>query len=317
MHDNPEHNKDVSAAVLRDGDMQVALLGYGATTQGWWYKDVPLILGYDDPNAYLTDRNYLGAIVGRVANRIGKARFDLGGDRFELTANEGRNLLHGGAAGLSFQHWNLEQLSPCEALLGFVSLDGEGGFPGEVRIEVRVKLDCPRLIYSISAWPDRPTPISIAQHNYYTLGSADGISGHRLTLPSGRYLDLDDQGIATGCIVNAAQAGLSFATPKAIENALVDIDHYFVFDQPTNPNRPIAKVLSESGLALNVYSDQAGAQVYTGTHLTEPFFSQAGLCIEPSGFPNAPNIATFPSMICTPEQPYRQTLVLEIAEESE
>lgn len=313
---NTARNKptEIPAAVLRDGDMQVSLLGYGAITQGWWYKNRPLILGYDDPTAYLTDRNYVGAIVGRIANRIGGAGFDLDGTHYKLTANEGRNTLHGGPDGLSQQYWHLEKVSPSEAVLEFHSQDGEGGFPGDVRFEVRVKLNCPRLVYSISAWPDRPTPISIAQHNYYTLGSADGVPAYKLKLASDRFLELDDQGIPWGRVAEANKGRLDFTSPRLIETASMDIDHYFLFQEGGHAGDPVAELSAPSGLTLTVFSDQPGAQVYSGAHLSDPFFSRAGLCIEPSGYPNAPNVGTFPSAICGPYSPYSQTLALEISE---
>ncbi|WP_319544322.1 hypothetical protein [Ruegeria conchae] len=159
----------IETAILTDGNMRVSVLNYGAITQGWWYKDHPLILGFEDPNEYLADTRYLGAIVGRVANRISGAKFDLEGASFELNANEGKNTLHGGDDGLSKQFWDLRQFVQNEVFLNYVSRDGEAGFPGEISFEVRICLQGPRLVYSITAQPDRPTPISIAQHNYYTL----------------------------------------------------------------------------------------------------------------------------------------------------
>ncbi|WP_302478124.1 aldose epimerase family protein [Ruegeria arenilitoris] len=305
---------DIPVIVLQDGDMRVSLLGYGAITQGWWYKGQPLILGYDDPTEYLNDPFYLGALVGRVANRIGGAGFDLDGTHHALIANEGSNTLHGGAEGLSRQFWQVEQLSPCEAVLVHVSPHGAGGFPGAVRFEVRVRLDFPRLTYSISAWPDRPTPISIAQHNYYTLGSARGISEHRLQLASDRHLELDDQGIPSGGIVDSASVGLDFAAPQPIGQAAMDLDHFFLFGTGGKVAQPVATLAAPSGLTMTVHSDQPGAQVYSAAHLSAPFAPHAGLCIEPSGYPNAPNVSAFPSIISTLEKPYQQTLMLEISE---
>ena len=132
----PETGKTsgIETATLTDGNMRVSVLNYGAITQGWWYGDVPLILGFEDPNEYLTDTRYLGAIVGRVANRIRGAAFDLDGASFELNANEGKNTLHGGDDGLSKQFWELKQIAQNEVFLSYVSRDGESGFPGEYQV---------------------------------------------------------------------------------------------------------------------------------------------------------------------------------------
>ncbi|MTI03225.1 aldose epimerase family protein [Roseibium sp. RKSG952] len=313
----PETGKasGIEAAIITDGDMRVSVLNYGAITLGWWYKDVPLILGFEDPNEYLTDTRYLGAIVGRVANRISGATFDLDGTSFELNANEGKNTLHGGDDGLSKQFWELEQIAQNEVLLSYVSHDGEGGFPGNIRFEVRIRLQGSRLVYSITAQPDRPTPISITQHNYYTLCAAEGVDEHKLKLASNWYLEIDDQGIPSGRVLPINGNGLDFSTPNTIGSASEGIDHFFCFDHDRDPNAPVAEITSPSGLALTVYSDQPGAQVYSGYELTKPRRGSRGVCIEPSGYPNAPNISSFPSIIYTPENPYRQELILEVSEE--
>ncbi|RLK07206.1 aldose epimerase family protein [Ruegeria conchae] len=305
----------IETAILTDGNMRVSVLNYGAITQGWWYKDVPLILGFDDPTAYLTDTRYLGAIVGRVANRISGAKFDLEGASFELNANEGKNTLHGGDDGLSKQFWDLKQIAQNEVFLSYVSRDGEGGFPGEISFEVRICLQGQRLVYSISAQPDRPTPISIAQHNYYTLGAAGGIDEHKLKLASNWYLEIDDQGVPSGRVLATNENGLDFSTANTIGSVSEGIDHYFCFDHDRDPKTLVAEITSLSGLALTVYSDQPGAQVYSGYEMTKPRRASHGVCFEPSGYPNAPNTSSFPSIIYTPENPYRQELNLEVSEE--
>lgn len=303
----------IENAILTDGNMRASVLNYGAITQGWWYKDVPLILGFEDPREYLTDTRYLGALVGRVANRIEGARFDLEGASFELSANEGENALHGGSDGLSKQYWDLEQIARNEVSLSYVSRDGESGFPGEIRFEARIRLRFPRLIYSIAAQPDRPTPISIAQHNYYTLGAAEGVEGHKLELASGRILEIDDQGIPSGQICTTKDKRLDFSVPKTIGSVVEGIDQYFCFDHDRNLEDPVAEFAAPSGLVLTVYSDQPGAQVYSGYSMPEPLRGSRGLCIEPSGYPNAPNNSSFPSMIHSPENPYQQKLVLVVS----
>ena len=303
----------IDRVLLNDHTMSVSLLSYGAITQGWWINDTPLILGYEDPQDYLTDPYYLGAIVGRVANRIGGADMQLDGIRYPLSANEGANTLHGGATGLSRQNWTLSQAAENEVVLGFVSPDGDNGFPGEVQFEVRVSLNYPRLTYAISARPDRPTPISIAQHNYYSLGSASSIVDTCLQLASDRLLDTDEHGVPTGQLRQVHDVGLDFTLSKPIGSALRAIDNFFVFDPQRSPQNPIAEVEAGSGLKLSVYSDQPGAQVYSVAHLSAPFNREGGVCIEPSGYPNAINVASFPPIIYSPDNPYRQTLDLEIS----
>ncbi|WP_171206558.1 aldose epimerase family protein [Ruegeria sp. HKCCA0235A] len=304
----------VEQVLLEDGNMSVSLLNYGAITQGWWLGKTPLILGYDNPQDYLSDPFYLGAIVGRVANRIGGAQFALQGHVHHLTANEGPTTLHGGPGGLSRKHWEIVKTTLNQAVLSLTSPDGEGGFPGEVEFEVHVKLTYPRLTYTITARPDRPTPISIAQHNYYSLGCPGDILGCRLRLRSNRVLELDARSVPSGDISAAGENVPNFALSRTVGAEGRELDHYFVFEESGNHDHPVAEVRAPSGLRMNVYSDQPGAQVYTGAQLSGRFSPGAGLCIEPSGYPNAVNIPAFPSVIHTPDNPYRQTLTLEISE---
>lgn len=299
----------IERITLEDADMRVALLSLGAVTQGWWLNDQPLILGYDDPQAYLTDPYYMGAVVGRVANRIGGARFTLDGIRYDLNANDGTNTLHGGANGLSRQTWTITQLSPGAAVLSLQSPDGDNGFPGSVRFEIQITLSAPRLTYEMSAYPDRPTPISLAQHNYYAPGSARAAAECQLMLCSDRVLELDDHRVPTGKLAEAARYGFDVRGGKPDEM----LDHFFPFDHDRAGDRPVAELTSPDGLRLRVFSDQPGAQVYAGAHLGPPFSKGAGLCIEPSGYPNAVNIPSFPPVIATPDKPYKQTLILDVS----
>ncbi len=294
---------------LQDKNMSVSLLNYGAITQGWWIDDTPLILGYDDPQAYLRDPFYQGAIVGRVANRIKGASFDLAGTRNRLDPNEGANTLHGGAEGLSRQIWTLQQLSNREAVMSYLSPDGEGGFPGEVRFELHVSLRFPNLNYTITAQPDRPTPISIAQHNYYTLGSSAGVEDFTLKVNAGHVLETDAQGVPTGNLQDVQNTALDFRSPGRPGK---NVDHFYVLNSDRDAQQPIVTIDAANGLGVRVFSNQTGAQVYTAGSLRAPFHAGAGLCIEPSGYPNAPNISGFPSLVFSPERPYHQTLTLKL-----
>ncbi len=300
--------------MLTDGDMRASVLNNGAFTQGWWYKDVRLFLGFNDLIKYFTDKTFMGATVGRVANRIGGARFELQGAGFELNANESEDPLHGGAEGLSKQFWNLEQTAPNEVVLRYLSRDGESSFLGNVRFGVSVTLRNPWLTYTLQDHSDRPTPISLTQHNYYTLGSAKGVDAHELELASERYSEIDEQGVPSGGLCSTKDSELDFSTPRSIRHVPMPIDHYFCFDQARDPTDPVTKFTASSALFLAAYADQPGAQVYSGAHMAKPLRGSSGSCIEPSGCPNAPNIPSFPSVICTPEKPYRHELSLEITE---
>lgn len=314
----------MAQAVLRDGPMRVTLLGHGAITQDWRLDDMPLILGFRDPENYRRDGNFLGAIVGRVANRIGGARYRQDGREVVLAANDGPHQLHGGPQGLWCAEWEIDQPDARTARLTHVSPEGASGFPGRIRFELTVTLTAPRLTYDMRAVPDCETPISLAQHNYYSLGSATGIRDHRLWLNAPRMLARDRDGIMTGAIRPVADTRFDFRTPRILSTAdpaAQGIDDFLLFDPARDPDRPVAELTAPNGLRLRLWSDQPGAQVYTGHGLHAhdaglagqtlgPF---AGLCIEPSGYPNALNCPGFPSILHSPDRPYRQAHSVEIA----
>ncbi|MEM9852009.1 MAG: galactose-1-epimerase, partial [Pseudomonadota bacterium] len=175
---------------LTHDDTCIHILARGASLRVWQVAGENAILGYEDPAAYATNPYYLGALVGRVANRIAGATFPLAGEEVRIPPNEGSNLLHGGADGLSSRLFKLIPNGPRHARLTYTSPPGEGGFPGQAAITVDLHLENRTLFYAITATVDRPTPISIAQHVYYALGGAPV-----LTLPARRYLPVDADGM--------------------------------------------------------------------------------------------------------------------------
>ncbi len=309
--------------VLRDGGVSVALLARGAVMQDWRVplhgEAVPVILGYRDAEAYRRDSTFMGAIVGRVANRIGGARYQQDGRPVALVANDGTHQLHGGPGGLWAVDWHLEQLDASHARLTHHSPEGTMGFPGAVDFTVDVALDGFAVTWDMRATASCATPISLAQHNYYAL-SGNGLGGQRLLVAAGRVLARDESGIMTGGI-RAAAGDLDFRAGRQLRGGGERADDFLLFDPGRDPAQPVAEVLSPNGLRLRMWSDQPGAQVYTGQsmpvltggHAGRALGPGAGLCLEPSGYPNAVNVPTFPAVLHGPQTPYRQVLKVEIA----
>jgi aldose 1-epimerase len=308
---------------LRDGDSLVRVLNYGATTQEWRVAGIAqkqsLILGYDNPLDYLASTAYLGAIVGRVSNRIGGAAFTLNGQPYDLAANEGENQLHGGPSGLGKVFWDLNPISETEVVLTYQSPDGDNGFPGAVTFEVTIRLDGPELVYDMTATVDRATPISLAQHNYYNLSGAPAIWSHAFFCHATHVLERDGGGIMTGTRLPIAGTDLDFAQSAPLSQAQSKgIDDHYIFDTARAVDDPVATLQAPNGVRLRFWSDQLGAQVYTGHGLPEAgnglngtgFGAASGFCFEPQGFPNAVNRPDFPSVIVSPDTAYRQVLRL-------
>lgn len=309
----------ITSVTLADGEVSATILSLGAVMQDWQVplhgRRVPVILGYADPEAYRRDPFFVGAIVGRVANRIGGASYVQGGRRIPLKANHGRHQLHGGPDGLSTVTWRMDTDGPRAVRLSHHSPAGAGGFPGAVDFVVEIRLDKARITWDLRATPDCETPISLAQHNYYRLAAP--LPQHRLSVRASHRLEVDADLIPTGTMLPAP----GWHEPRALVTQTGLLDGYLLFDADREPAAPVAEVASASGLRLRMWSDQPGTTVYTGQSMTAttggwpglPLDRMAGFCIEPSGLIDAPNHPAFASILHSPERPYHQRLTVEIS----
>ncbi|MFD1343535.1 aldose epimerase family protein [Litorisediminicola beolgyonensis] len=308
---------DIPRHVLEDGDTRITLLALGAAVQDWRLGDRACVLGFRDPESYRHNPGYLGTIVGRVANRIGGARYTRGGETVTLTPNEGANMLHGGPDAISHRLWTLDPDGPRRARLGIVSEDGENGFPGRVEIAVTLTLDGGRLTWDMEARPDRETPINLAQHLYFNLAGAGDIRAHRLRLRASRYTPIDAAQIPTGEIAPVEGTRFDFRSARPLD-APEGWDHNIALDPGDGP---AAELTAPDGTTLRLRTDQPGLQVYSSNGLgptgtpndSAPHQTFAGLCLEAQGFPDAPNQPSFPPVFHTPDRPYRQITSVEIA----
>ena len=294
--------------VLHEGAVAVTLLNYGAITRGWTVGGVEMVRSLPNDEAYLADQYFTGIIAGRVANRTANGRFTLGGQRHRLSQNDGPHHLHGGARGLGKRFWQIEPDGATAARLAYHSPDGEQGYPAAVDFTLDIRLSGHTLTYDMRAVPDRPTPINLAQHSYYTLGGTGPVWGARLALNADRFTPTNAQGIPVGKIKPVADTPLDFRHPRALCAADAALDTNLLFTKARDPSAPVA-TLGTNGYALRLWSDQPGLQLYTGAHLPTP---NSALCLEPQAPPNALNHPAFPPIIATPGQPYRQMLRVEI-----
>lgn len=302
----------VDAARLAAGDMEITLLSFGAITRDWRIGGRSVVLGYDDPADYGPDPFYQGVIAGRVANRIAGACFTLGGERVILPANAGPNHLHGGPRGLGKRFWDMEGDSATNAVrLSFVSGHGDGGYPGRAQFEVVVRLSDTRLTYEMRAEVDRPTPISLAQHNYYNLTGGE-IWDHVLTIAAEEYLVTGEGLVPTGERAPVEGTPLDFRVPRRIGDAAPNceaLDSCLLL----GGRQPAAELTAPGAPTLRFFTDQPGLQVYNGAYLEGSYAPFSGLCLEPEAYPDAVNHSGFPSVIVMPGAPYSQILTIEVA----
>jgi len=323
---NRTASNQIEGVTLRDGDVSVRILNLGCITQDWRVplaeKRVPVVLGYRDVESYQGNPLWMGGIVGRVANRIGGARFDLDEETYNLAANEGCNILHGGAQGLSRRIWAMERDGGKAVQLTLVSPDGEMGFPGRVHFRVTIRLEGARLHYEMEGFPDRPTPISLAQHSYYALAGGRDIGDHRLRIAASKYLPVDVAQIPLGRIESVDNHPFDFRDMHNVQSsdpANNGFDVGLVLDDCDGA--PCAELQAPNGLTLKLWSDQPAMQLYLQHALTPKGAMNEGLakaplaaiCLEPQLYTDAVNHPQFPSILATPERPYKQRLSVEIS----
>ncbi|MDX2038184.1 MAG: aldose epimerase family protein [Isosphaeraceae bacterium] len=287
-----------------------------------------VVLGFDSLKGYLGDHPYLGSTVGRVANRIANARFELDGVEHRLAANNGPHSLHGGVAGFDKRLWSLETREVDgvpEARFSRTSPDGEEGFPGTLEVEVVYRLALDALTIDYRATTDRPTLVNLTNHAYFNLsaGLAPTILDHRVMFESDAYTPADATLIPTGAIVPSAGTPFDFRTPRAVGDRIDEVggnppgyDHNQVLRpiETTGEPRLAATVVDPiSGRRLELSTTEPGVQFYTGNFLDGSIVGKggrrlerhAGFCLEPQVFPDAIHHPGFPSAILRPGEIYR------------
>jgi len=258
-----------------------------------------VVLNYGSLDEYLADPFYIGATVGPYANRIRGGKFSIDGIRYQLDQNEGENTLHSG--GIGWQDMRYDYEADGDSLfLKRHSPDGEGGFPGNVDVTIRFRWKTPMALeITYSAVTDQPTILSMTNHSYFNLGPEETILSHKLRIQANAYTPVDKSLLPTGEIVSVIDTPFDFTSLCPVGSAY---DHNFAL---TPGEGPIATLVSPRGdLAMDIYTDKPGLQLYSGEMLGEPFVPYAGVCLEAQHFPDAPNIAAFPSALVTPENPY-------------
>ena len=252
---------------------------------------------------------------------------------YQLSINDGPNHLHGGEFGFGKHNWDLDFDSRnCAVQLRRVSPHLEEGYPGAVEVTVTVTLWDNTLTYEMSAVPDRTTPISLAQHNYYNLMGFGDIWGHRVESIATRYTPSDKNLIPNRKILDLknfkVDRGLSqwdLETAKTFNQLDADrsgIDINLVLPANRSVKSPVANVTAKNGIVLQIFSDQPGLQLYSGKNLTSEYLGYngkkydafQGFCLEPQNFPSSLTIPSFPSIICSPDCHYTQTTSVKVSD---
>ncbi len=265
------------------------------------------------------DRGLVGAaaVMGRVINRVAGACFELDGHAYQLIANSGPNQIHGGPKGFNRVVWKAERpeaKNGAAVKLTYLSVDGEGGYPGNLQAAVEYTLtDQNELKIDYTATTDKPTPVNLGNHAYFNLAGGGGVLGHELMLNADYYAVAGPDKIPTGEIKRVQGTPMDFTRPVLLGDQLKKFSHYdhnYVLNRKGAADHELvlaARVHEpESGRMMEIWTTEPGVQLLTVTPNGRP----GALCLETQHFPDSVNQPDFPSTILRPGQTYRSTTEL-------
>jgi aldose 1-epimerase len=279
-----------------------------------------VVLGYDDAPSYINDRFYMGAAIGRYANRIARGRFTLHGRPYQLPINDPPNHLHGGPRGWHTVNW-VPRVQGQSVLLAQRSPDGSEGYPGNLDVDVSYTLnDDNELVVAWRAVTDQATPLNVTQHAYFNLrGAGQGtIHDHHLAIHADHYLPVDETTVPTGERRAVAGTAFDFTSSRPVLDGRMDAyDHCYALRAQDGQIAQAAELYEPaSGRVLTVLTSEPGMQLYTGQFLQpiagkdgQHYLPFGGICLETQHFPDSPNQPSFPSTILEPGREFRSTTI--------
>ena len=313
---------------IENDKLVIKLLSTGATLMSFYIKslDRDIVLGFDEPEKYLAKGNAsMGKSVGRCANRIGNARFNLNNKEYNLQANNGPNCLHGGEVRFGDREWQVKEKSINKVVFSYDSEDMESGFPGNLHVEAIYELNDNELILTYTGLSDKDTIFNMTNHAYFNLNQVKtDILNHELKIPAERINLNDENGMASDRVIDVKGTPFDFRNFKMIGDAvsangvvlnqycqgimdnivstdgsdkrLIDnLDTNYIYE---NSVEKVLCVLRNDVLQLEIKSDLPDVQVYTGKSLDIDgrdghYGMYAGIAMEPQFCPNAINYSDF------------------------
>lgn len=293
---------------------------YGAAVQSLYVPDkngdfADIVLGYDTLEEYVKGDSCFGASIGRVANRIGGAKFSLNGKEYHLFDNNSGNTLHGGEYGYHKRVWTVEEVRDGEdpfVTFKYVSPDGEEHFPGTLSLTVKYTLLKNGLRIEYGASSDADTPVNFTNHSYFNLkGEGSGnVKEHIVQINAKQYTPVDEKLIPTGAHAYTAGTPFDFQSPKRIAEDMDNgrlpngYDHNFVLGEDMETRTAAVVKEPETGRVMTVTTDMPAVQMYIAIGLNNEngkggkvYEKYGGLCLETQFTPDSPNKPQFPSCI--------------------
>lgn len=309
---------------MKNEQLEVVVSNYGCTiikvimADKNGHKD-DVVLGYDDFTQYQTLDAYLGALVGRVANRIKAGQFRLNGQDYHLAVNNGPNHLHGGIKGFSYQVFDYTIEDEHTLKLHYLSKDGEEGYPGDLDLTVIYTLKDDTLTAHYQATSSADTLINITNHSYFNLsGHKENIYQHTLQIHASQFACVDSEGLTTGELKDVEGTPFDFRQPALIGERVEQddeqlkigkgFDHPFLFDTQSNQ---VILTHEPTGRQLIVSTTLPQAQIYTANYLDgrlgkygERYYARDAVCIETQNMPDAIHLEEHPTTLLKKGETY-------------
>ena len=313
----------VDSILLQHDSLSCTILTYGGAVSSLTVPDrnghsVDVVLGYDTIETLEAHTYYMGAVVGRCANRIAGGRFTLNSTDYALAINNGPNALHGGIIGFTHRIWQIAQIGDDFVTLHLDSPDMEEGFPGTLSVDVTYRLSHDTLLIDYVSTSDRDTLCNLTNHCYFNLGGHDSgsILSHTLLLNAAYYNPTDNTSIPTGEIAPVEGTPMDFRQMTAIGDRIEDdfeqlrfgagYDHSFIVDGEIGTLRPTAMTYCpESGIHMETQTTMPAVQFYSANWVTgDPvgknnthYDRRQALCLETQFYPDAIHHPEFPQPI--------------------
>lgn len=318
-----ENANGVKARITNFGGTIVSL-----TTPDRTGKFGDVLHGFDSLDGYTGDHPHFGTLIGRYGNRIGKAKFALDGNTYQLAVNNGENHLHGGAKGFGRKVWTAKELEGPDASieLKYLSKDGEENYPGNLDTTVVYRLTADNALeIHYTATTDKKTVVNLTNHAYFNLAGEGDVLAHEVQINASKFTPVDRGLIPTGELKPVDKTPFDFRKPTAIGARINETkdqqiefgggyDHNWVLDREADGKMFLAARVTEpkSGRIMEVMTMEPGLQFYTGNFLDGTIRGKGGVvynkrsafCMETQHFPDSPNKPNFPSVVLEPGKQY-------------
>jgi aldose 1-epimerase len=339
----PEGHKADLYTLSNDRDLEVSITNYGGAITSIKVPDRDgqigdVVLGYETLGEYVKHPRFLGALIGRHANRIALGKFSLNGVDYQLAQNNAENHLHGGLKGFHKVVWDASAESRDDELvlhLTYLSVDGEDNYPGNLTVKVDyIVNNGNELRIDYRATTDKDTIVNLTNHSYFNLAGTDDILNHELTIAADKFTPVSKELIPTGEIRSVEGTPMDFRIPTKIGARINEpyeqltftggYDHNFVFNGSKGQLKFAARLRDPaSGRTMEVETTQPGMQFYSGNFLDGSLTGKGGavyekyaaLCLETQHFPDSPSHANFPTTVLRAGEVFEESTVFRFSVE--